>query len=111
MDIAYKRDLRKTANNRETNEKRQFVNDIKNAVRWNLPRLMYDTTGTENISREMVVRLLNLDKVAPKKDPDGRHAMQTLISLGYVHRPQRILGREYFRRDDLVQALKMYIGA
>ena len=55
--------------------------------------------------------MLRLDKVAPKTDPDGKHAMQTLISLGYVLRPRRYLGREYFRRDDLVQSLKAYVGA
>ena len=97
MGIVYKRDLKRQVKNRKINEKRQFMKDIKNAVKWNLPRLEHDTTG--------------VDKVATKTDPDGKHAMQTLISLGYVLRPRRYLGRQYFRRDDLVQSLKAYVGA
>lgn len=111
MGIDYKRDLKRQVKNRKTNEKRQFMKDIKNAVKWNLPRLEHDTITMENVSREMAVKMLRLDKVAPKTDPDGRHAMQTLISLGYVLRPRRYLGREYFGRDDLVQSLKAYVGA
>jgi len=111
MGIVYKRDLKRQVKNRKINEKRQFMKDIKNAVKWNLPRLEHDTVGVENVPREMVVKLLRLDKVATKTDPDGKHAMQTLISLGYVLRPRRYLGREYFRRDDLVQSLKAYVGA
>lgn len=111
MSMVYTSDLRTKAKNRKTNEKRQFVKDVKNAVKWNLPRLEHDTTSMENVPREMAVKLLRLDKVATKTDPEGRHAMQTLISLGYVRRPRRYLGREYFRRDDLVQSLKAYVGA
>lgn len=111
MSIVYKRDLKRQVKNRKTNEKRQFMKDIKNAVKWNLPRLEHDTTSMENVSREMVVKLLRLDKVATKTDPDGRHAMQMLIASGYVLRPVRQFGREYFRRDDLVQSLKAYVGA
>ncbi len=110
MGIVYKRDLKRQVKNRKINEKRQFMKDIKNAVKWNLPRLEHDTVGVENVPREMVVKLLRLDKVATKTDPDGKHAMQTLILLGYVLRPRRYLGREYFRRDDLVQSLKAYVG-
>ena len=36
MGIVYKRDLKRQVKNRKINEKRQ---DIKNAVKWNLPRL------------------------------------------------------------------------
>lgn len=111
MSIVYKRDLKRQVKNRKTNEKRQFMKGIKNAVKWNLPRLEHDTTSMENVSREMVVKLLRLDKVATKTDPDGRHAMQMLIASGYVLRPVRQFGREYFRRDDLVQSLKAYVGA
>ena len=71
MGIVYKRDLKRQVKNRKTNEKRQFVKDIKNAVKWNLPRLEHDTTGVENVPREMVVKLLRLDKVATKTDPDA----------------------------------------
>lgn len=110
MSIVYKRDLKRQVKNRKTNEKRQFMKDIKNAVKWNLPRLEHDTITMENVSREMAVKLLRLNKVAPKTDPDGKHAMQTLISLGYVLRPRRYLGQEYFRRDDLLQSLKAYVG-
>lgn len=84
MGIVYKRDLKRQVKNRKINEKRQFMKDIKNAVKWNLPRLEHDTVGVENVPREMVVKLLRLDKVATKTDPDGKHSMQTLISLGYV---------------------------
>ena len=111
MSIVYKRDLKRQVKNRKTNEKRQFMKDIKNAVKWNLPRLEHDTTSMENVSREMVVKLLRLDKVATKTDPEGKHAMQTLIASGYALRPVRQFGREYFRRDDLVQSLKAYVGA
>lgn len=111
MSIVYKRDLKRQVKNRKTNEKRQFMKDIKNAVKWNLPRLEHDTITMENVSREMVVKLLRLDKVATKTDPEGKHAMQMLIASGYVLRPVRQFGREYFRRDDLVQSLKAYVGA
>ncbi len=111
MSIVYKRDLKRQVKNRKTNEKRQFVKDIKNAVKWNLPRLEHDTTSMENVPREMVTRLLRLDKVATKTDPEGKHAMQMLIASGYVLRPVRQFGREYFRRDDLVQSLKAYVRA
>lgn len=111
MSIVYKRDLKRQVKNRKTNEKRQFMKDIKNAVKWNLPRLEHDTTSMENVPREMVVKMLRLDKVATKTDPDGRHAMQMLIASGYVLRPVRQFGREYFRRDDLVQSLKAYVRA
>lgn len=111
MSIVYKRDLKRQVKNRKTNEKRQFMKDIKNAVKWNLPRLEHDTTSMENVSREMVVTLLRLNKVAMKTDPEGKHAMQMLIASGYVLRPFRQFGREYFRRDDLVQSLKAYVGA
>lgn len=111
MGIVYKRDLKRQVKNRKTNEKRQFAKDIKNAVKWNLPRLEHDTTSMENVPREMAIRLLRLDKVATKTDPEGKHAMQMLIASGYVLRPVRQFGREYFRRDDLVQSLKAYVGA
>lgn len=111
MGIVYKRDLKRQVKNRKINEKRQFMKDIKNAVKWNLPRLEHDTTSMENVPREMATRLLRLDKVATKTDPDGKHAMQMLIASGYVLRPVRQFGREYFRRDDLVQSLKAYVGA
>lgn len=111
MSMVYTSGLRTKAKNRKTNEKRQFVKDIKNAVKWNLPRLEHDTTSAENVPREMVVKLLRLDKVATKTDPEGKHAMQMLIASGYVLRPVRQFGREYFRRDDLVQSLKAYVGA
>lgn len=107
MSIVYTRRKAKKKN-RKANGKRQFMKDIKNAVKWNLPRLEHDTTGMENVPREMVVKLLRLDKVATKTDPDGKHAMQTLIASGYVLRPVRLYGREYFRRDDLMQSLKAY---
>nr|UVN10985.1 MAG: hypothetical protein [Bacteriophage sp.] len=111
MSMVYTSGLRTKAKNRKTNEKRQFVRDVKNAVKWNLPRLEHDTTSMENVPREMVVKLLRLDKVATKTDPEGKHAMQMLIASGYVLRPVRQFGREYFRRDDLVQSLKAYVGA
>lgn len=110
MSIVYTRDLRKHARNRKENEKKQFAKDVKNAVKWNLPRLEHDTTGMENVPREMVIKLLRLDKVASVSDPLGDHCLQSLISGGYVLKPVYQHGVKVFKRDDLVQSLKAYAG-
>lgn len=105
MSIEVIRKPRKRKNYKETRAK-----DLKNAVRWNLPRLEHDTTGMENVPRQMVVKLLHLDMVVPSTDPTGTHTMQSLIASGYVLRPKRQYGVEVFDRDDLVQSLKAYAG-
>ena len=83
---------------------------MRNAVRWNLPQLEHDTTGTETVERETCIRILRLNRVAPTADPTGDHCMQQLISDGYVQRPRVLAGRRVFDRDDLIQSLKRYAG-
>jgi len=110
MSMVYRDQLRKQARNRKTNERKQRAKDLKNAVKWNLPRLEHDTIGVENVPREMVVKLLRLDKVNASADPTGNHCMQSLIAGGYLLRPKRRYGVEVFGRDDLVQSLRAYAG-
>jgi hypothetical protein len=90
--------------------KARRARDLRNAVRWNLPQLEYDTTGTETVERETCIRILRLNRVAPTADPTGDHCMQQLISDGYVQRPRVLAGRRVFDRDDLIQSLKRYAG-
>ena len=107
--VAYK--PTKTRARRQTPAtKAQRTKDIKNAVRWNLGRLEHDTTGTDNISRSMVIQLLNLHKIAPTADPTGDHVMQQLISEGVVLRPSRRAGVQVFGREDLIDSLKAWVG-
>ena len=82
--------------------------DMKNAVKWNLPKLEYDTTGTDTVERSIVIRILKLDRISPTTDPDGDHAMQQLISEGIVLKPKRVGGRRDFDRADLLQSLKAW---
>lgn len=90
--------------------KAQRTKDIKNAVRWNIGRLEYDTTGTERIRRDMVIKLLKFNKIAPQADPTGDHVMQQLISMGVVLKPDRRDGVQVFDRADLITALKTWAG-
>lgn len=82
--------------------------DMKNAVKWNLPKLEYDTTGTDTVERSIVIRILKLDRISPTTDADGDHAMQQLISEGIVLKPKRVGGRRVFDRADLLQSLKAW---
>lgn len=82
--------------------------DMKNAVKWNLPKLEYDTTGADTVERSIVIRILKLDRISPTTDADGDHAMQQLISEGIVLKPKRVGGRLVFDRADLLQSLKAW---
>lgn len=91
--------------------KKRRTTDIRNAVRWNLPRLTHDTTGTDTVERQMLIRMLRLDRVAPTADPTGDHTLQQLIAMGVISRPQRRDGRQLFQRDDLITALTLFARA
>ena len=49
--------------------------DMKKAVKWNLPKLEYDTTGADTVDRSIAIRILHLDCISRDTDPDGDHAM------------------------------------
>lgn len=82
--------------------------DMKKAVKWNLPRLEYDTTGADTVDRSIAIRILHLDCISRDTDPDGDHAMQQLVSEGIVPKPKRVGGRQVFDRADLIQSLKAW---
>ena len=82
--------------------------DMKNAVKWNLPKLEYDTTGTDTVDRYIAIRILHLNCISRDTDPDGDHAMQQLVSEGIVQKPKRVGGRQVFDRHDLIQSLKAW---
>jgi hypothetical protein len=82
--------------------------DMKKAVKWNLPRLEYETTGADTVDRYIAIRILHLDCISRDTDPDGDHAMQQLVSEGIVQKPKRVGGRQVFDRHDLIQSLKAW---
>lgn len=84
--------------------------DMKKAVKWNLPRLDYETTGADTVDRYIAIRILHLDCISRDTDPDGDHAMQQLVSEGIVSKPKRVSGRQVFDRADLIRSLKAYAG-
>lgn len=86
----------------------QRTKDIRNAVRWNLPTLEHDTTGTDTVERRMAILLLRLNRIAPQADPTGDHVMQQLISAGHVPHPVRRAGRQVFDRDELIASLRAW---
>ncbi|KFI52620.1 hypothetical protein BBIA_0301 [Bifidobacterium biavatii DSM 23969] len=90
--------------------KAQRTKDIKNAVRWNIAVLERDTTSLDTVSRQTVILLLRLNKIAPAADPTGDHVVQQLISLGVLNRPERRAGVQVFGRDDLLRSLKAWAG-
>lgn len=101
---------RKRAKRQVPQNREQRKRDLRNAVKWNLPRLEHDTVGTEMVSRSMVCLLLRLGKVAPAADPSGDHALQQLISEGYLNRPARRAGEQVFDRADLLAGLRAFAG-
>ena len=60
------RPTRKRAKRAVPKSKAQRTKDIKNAIRWNIERLEYDTTGTDTVRRCFVINLLRLNKIAPE---------------------------------------------
>lgn len=82
--------------------------DMKQAVKWNLPKLEYDTTEADTVDRYIAIRILHLDRINVVTDPDGDHAMQQLVSEGIVQKPKRVGGRQVFDRHDLIQSLKAW---
>ncbi|OXN01107.1 hypothetical protein [Bifidobacterium vansinderenii] len=90
--------------------KAQRTKDLRQAIRWNLGKLEHDTTGTDNISRDMVIQLLRLNKVAPGADPSGDHTLQQLIGMGVILKPTRRAGVQVFDRADLLTSLKAWAG-
>lgn len=89
--------------------KGQRTKEIKNAIRWNLPQLEHDTVSAETVTRDRVIRTLRLDRIHPVTDPTGDHTMQSLSPV--TGRYERVNGVRCFRRDDLITALKAYVGA
>lgn len=104
------RPTRKRAKRAVPKSKAQRTKDTKNAIRWNIKRLEYDTTGTDTVRRCFVINLLRLNKIAPEADPTGDHAMQQLVSEGIVPKPKRVGGHQVFDRADLLTSLKAWVG-
>jgi len=104
------RPTRKRARRQVPQNKEQRKRDIRNAIKWNLPRLEHDTTGTDSVSRTMVCLLLRLGRIGPQADPTGDHVLQQLISEGYLNRPTRRAGEQVFDRADLLASLKGFAG-
>ncbi|KFI90956.1 hypothetical protein BISA_1935 [Bifidobacterium saguini DSM 23967] len=109
------RPTRKRARRQVPANKAQRTKDIKNAIRWNLPRLEHDTVSSEYVTEEQVRKLLKLNMIARTADPEGVHVLRQLSSSkegGYavIHKPERIAGVYRFRRDDLIASLKAWVG-
>lgn len=90
--------------------RRQRMNDIRSAIRYNIRQLEHDTTGADTVRRDMAIRILHLNAIAPKADPTGDHVIQQLISEGVVPHPRNQTGVQVFDRDDLITSLKAYAG-
>lgn len=92
-------------------DKAQRRKDMRRAVRWNLAELEHDTVGTDNIGAVMLVTKLRLKRIAPDADPDGKHALQQLISEGVITKPARRSGGErVFDRETVLRELKAWAG-
>lgn len=104
------RPTRKRAKRAAPKNKAQRTKDIKNAIRWNIERLEYDTTGTDMISRYFVINRLRLNKIAPEADPTGDHVLQELISKGVLRKSELRAGMQVFDRADLLTSLKSWVG-
>lgn len=104
------RPTRKRAKRAVPKNKAQRTKDIKNAIRWNIERLEYDTTGTDMISRYFVINRLRLNKIAPEADPTGDHVLQELISKGVLRKSKLRAGMQVFDRADLLTSLKSWVG-
>lgn len=104
------RSTRKRAKRAVPKNKAQRTKDIKNAIRWNIERLEYDTTGTDMISRYFVINRLRLNKIAPEADPTGDHVLQELISKGVLRKSELRAGMQVFDRADLLTSLKSWVG-
>ena len=105
-----RRKIKKKYRREHVTSKAVRARDMRNAVRWNLPTLEHDTTGTATVDRSIVINLLRLDRISPTADPTGDHAMQQLGSEGIVPKPFRIAGNYGFDRDDLITSLKAWVG-
>ena len=79
-----RRKIKKKYRREHVTSKAVRARDMRNAVRWNLPTLEHDTTGTATVDRSIVINLLRLDRISPTADPTGDHAMQQLVSEGIV---------------------------
>ena len=90
--------------------KAQRTKDIKNAIRWNIGQLEHDTVGTDSIQRPIIIGILRLNRISPHADPSGDNTFQQLIAEGWVSRPERIGGVQWFDRADLIRSLKAYAG-
>lgn len=104
------RPTRKRAKRAVPKNKAQRTKDIKNAIRWNIERLEYDTNGTDMISRYFVINRLRLNKIAPEADPTGDHVLQELISKGVLRKYELRAGMQVFDRADLLTSLKSWVG-
>ena len=105
-----RRKIKKKYRREHVTSKAVRARDMRNAVRWNLPTLEHDTTGTATVDRSIVINLLRMDRISPTADPTGDHAMQQLVSEGIVPKPFRIAGNYGFDRDDLITSFKAWVG-
>lgn len=85
--------------------KKDMVNDVKRAIRWNIQAFEQATTSVTTVPRSLAITMLKLHRISPKADPTGRHTMQMLIAQGYVQASRSVMGCEYFDRDQLLQGL------
>ena len=90
--------------------KAQRTKDIKNAIRWNIRQLEHDTVSSVYIQRSLIISILRLNRISPRADPSGDNTFQQLIAEGWVSRPKRIGGVQWFDREDLIRSLKAYAG-
>ncbi len=51
--------------------------DMKKAVKWNLPKLEYDTTGADTVDRSIAIRILHLDCIS--RDTDRTATMHAAV--------------------------------
>lgn len=105
-----RRKIKKKYRRKHVTSKAVRARDMRNAVRWNLPTLEHDTTGTATVDRSIVINLLRLDRISPTADPSGDHVMQQLISDGILGKPERRGSVQVFDRAELLTSLKAWVG-
>lgn len=97
---------------RKTTAKAKRLKDLQTQIRRRWPVFEMSVTGTSTVSREMAISLLRLDRIAPTSDPTGDHALQQLISIGVLNKPQHIDGLTgaRFQTADILASLQAWAG-